>query len=328
MRLVFLSLMCLMCSCSYALRNGWPVDFTDGALAEEVLHVVSDEGIPIAGVAISGGFQTGLGYRDFQPIRGVTDAKGVYVARGRCTGRMRLEVSRRGYYATELVLADYGATHHRENGKWLPFGEERKIVLKKIRNPQPLVVKTARNALKVPRYNDWLGFDLERYDFVAPVGKGRATDLFLRFSIENDARDDYHMTFDVSFVGIPFAGAYEMAKEAGSEFESVYRADTNAVFRQTFAYRYDRHPNAPPRYVKLQKDKYLVFRTRTTVDDSGRLLSAHYGKICGEWNFVGPAGMSMDRLVFNATPNDTNLEDRDTADRSHKAQLDREDSLK
>ena len=50
-----------------------------------------------------------------------------------------------------------------------------------------------------------------------------------------------------------------------------------------------------------------------------------YGKIYGNWNFVGPGGMSIEQFVFNTTANDTNLEDLNTAERSLKNRQQREE---
>ena len=56
---------------------------------------------------------------------------------------------------------------------------------------------------------------------------------------------------------------------------------------------------------------YLVIRTRTKVDANGNLVSAHYGKIYGLWEFFG--SMRASRIQFNSKPNDPNLEDVDAA---------------
>jgi len=145
--------------------------------------------------------------------------------------------------------------------------------------------------------------------------------MMLRFALDNPSRDDYHMTMEVSFTNNPYAGIYELPRNKSSELESVYHADTNAFYQQSIAYRFDRCPGKVPRYTQqLTSQDYLVFRTRTMVDVEGKLVSAHYGKIYGDWNFVGPGGMSMARCIFNLTPNDTNLEDSDTAERSLKRQ--------
>ena len=136
------------------------------------------------------------------------------------------------------------------------------------------------------------------------------------------------MTMEVSFTNNPYAGAYEMERTGMSEFESVYHADTNAVYQQSFMYRFDQSPGKVPEYTaQLKSEKYLIFRTRTKVDSEGRLVSAMYGKIYGNWNFVGPGGMSIEQFVFNTTPNDTNLEDLHTAERSLKNKQQREEPL-
>lgn len=183
-----------------------------------------------------------------------------------------------------------------------------------------------RTSFKVPVYDEWIGFDCEKYDFVSPYGQGVKNDMLLRFALNNPTVDDYHMTMEVSFTNNLYAGAYEMERTKTSEFESVYHADTNAVYRQTFSYRFDQSPVKVPEYTtQLNSNRYLVFRTRTKVDSEGRLVSALYGKIYGDWNFVGPGGMSMSQFVFNTRPNDTNLEDEHTAEYSRKCQRQREE---
>ena len=194
-------------------------------------------------------------------------------------------------------------------------------------SPRRAAFHDERTSFKVPVYDEWIGFDCEKYDFVSPYGQGVKDDMLLRFALNNPNVDDYHMTMEVSFTNNLYAGAYEMERTKTSEFESVYHADTNAVYRQSFRYRFDQSPVKVPEYTtQLNSDRYLVFRTRTKVDSEGRLVSAMYGKIYGNWNFVGPGGMSMSQFVFNPRPNDTNLEDEHTVEYSRKCQRQREEN--
>ena len=292
-----------------------------GALAKECLRIVDQDGVPVSGANLWGGLQTGDGYNDFTPIRGISDTNGEYVIEGKCTDRIRCDITLDGYYASEFELTDYGHTHSIGGGRWLPYGSKRKIVLNKILNPIPLCCYNSRTSFRIPVYDEWVGFDFERFDFVRPHGQGLEKDMMLRFALDNPSRDDYHMSMEVSFTNNPYAGIYELPRNKSSELESVYHADTNAFYQQSIAYRFDRCPGKVPRYTQqLTSQNYLVFRTRTMVDVEGKLVSAHYGKIYGDWNFVGPGGMSMARCIFNLTPNDTNLEDSDTAERSLKRQ--------
>jgi hypothetical protein len=298
----------------------------NGALAKECLRVVDQDGMPVFGARIDGGLQTGDGYNDYTPIKGATDTNGEFVVQGKCTNRIRCGITKEGYYASEFVLPNYAYRHSFKDGKWIPYGSQHTVVIKKIINPQPMSFHDERTSFKVPVYDEWIGFDCEKYDFVSPYGQGVENDMLLRFTLNNPTRDDYHMTMEVSFTNNPYAGACEMERTGMSEFESVYHADTNAVYRQSFMYRFDQSPGKVPEYTaQLKSDKYLIFRTRTKVDSEGRLVSAMYGKIYGDWNFVGPGGMSMAQFVFNPRPNDTNLEDEHTAEYSRKCQRPREE---
>ena len=299
---------------------------THGAEAKECLHVVDQDGLPVAGATVRGGLQTGSGRNDSIPIRGSTDTNGGFVIKGKCAEMMRCSITKAGYYMSEFRIDDYGHTHQLENGKWLPYGTGRIVVLKQMLNPKPMPCHNSLTSFKIPVYGEWLGFDFQKYDFVSPHGVGSEKDVLFRFNLDNPSRGDYHMTMEVSFTNSPFAGAYEMTCDANSELKSVYNADTNAIYRQYLVYRYDKYPDKVGKYSGfLSNDKYLVFRTRTKVDAEGRLVSALYGKIYGDWNFVGPGGMNMAQFVFNITPNDTNLEDLETAERSRMLQRQREE---
>ena len=201
-----------------------------------------------------------------------------YVIEWKCTNRIRCDITLDGYYASEFELTDYGHTHSIGGDKWLPYGSKTEIVLNKILNPMPLCCHNSRTSFKIPVYNEWVGFDFEHFDFVRPYGQGQENDMMLRFALDNPARDDYHMTMEVSFTNNPYAGVYELARNKSSELESVYHADANASYQQSFVYRFDRMPGKVSRYTQqLTSQNYLVFRTRTRVDAEGKLVSAHYG---------------------------------------------------
>ena len=299
--------------------------YKNGALAKECIRVVDWDGMPVVGAKVDGGLQTGDGYNDWTPIRGTTDTNGEFVVEGKCTNRIRCGITLDGYYASEFVLPNYASSHTCQGGKWQPYGSQHEVVLKKIINPQPMIFHDERTSFKVPMYRKWIGFDCEKYDFVSPHGTGVEKDMLLRFTLDNPSADDYRMTMEVSFTNNLYAGAYEMDRTSISEFQSVYHAETNMIYRQSFVYGFNQTPGKTPEYTtQLKSDKYLVFRTRTKVDTEGKLISAFYGKIYGDWNFVGPGGMSMAQFVFNPRPNDTNLEDEHTAEYSRMQQKQRE----
>ena len=122
---------------------------------------------------------------------------------------------------------------------------------------------------------------------------------------------DFKMTMDVSFTNNPYAGCYQMKDDGFSERRTIYHADATQNFSSTLNYVHERHPGSQRIDNRLENDSYLVFRTRTKVDANGRLISAHYGIIQGKWAFFDT--MLSGGYLFNPTPNDTNLEDAETA---------------
>lgn len=296
-----------------------------GAEAKECLRVIDQDGIPVADARVWGGLQTGDGYKDFIPIRGNTNTNGEYVVLGKCTNRITCEITKDGYYDSVLELVDYGNRHSLRGGKWQPYGESITIVLKKIKNP--IALKHASpNLDPPPSQGEWYGYDIERRQWVTTEGGELHKDMLVKITTEcKDEISDFKTTMEISFTNNPYAGAYVQKKDKYSEMKSIYNADTNAAYQTSFHFTYERHPviaEKPIRRVsgmneidtRLDADSYLVFRTRTEVDPEGRLISAHYGKIYGVWEFFG--GMRAADVQFNQNPNDTNLEDEETTKRT------------
>ena len=283
---------------------------TNGAQAKEILLVIDQDGMPIMNAQIYGSFWPSNNGEKYVLVNGLTNADGELVVTGVSKWKLSFRVSKTGYYTSNETI-DYLASTNVPviaNGKWQPYGSKRTIVLKKIKNPQTLVCWNRIKKYTIPSYGKWIGFDLECCQFVTPNGDGKDPDVLLRFTLNKPSKKEYHMKMEVSFTNMPYAGAYLMKKDEFSDFKSVYHADTNSTYQQSFSYSFDRYPHQRPIVHELGEDEYLVFRTRTKVDEKGRLKSANYGVLYGPWNFVGPGGMKIPFLVFNPTSNDTNLE--------------------
>ena len=137
----------------------------------------------------------------------------------------------------------------------------------------------------------------------------------VKFITHEETDDDLVRTMEVSFADNPHGGAYRTDADENSELMTRYAANTNAVFTETFRFEF-RHKGRELLRDELKSNEYLVFRTRSEVNPDGTLKSAHYGVIMGNWKFFERYGMSIGKIVFNPTPNDTNLEDAETARRS------------
>ena len=279
-----------------------------GAQAKECLRVIDHDGMPVAGARVWGGLQTGDGYNDFIPIRGTTDTNGEYVIQGKCTNRIRCDITKNGYYDSEFLVASYGYVHGVKDGKWQPYGTKTEITLKKIINP----VSTGFRYIdrKIPAYGEWMGYDLEEADWVSPWGNGKSPDAKIRFTSREVGVFDFGYKMEVSFEHFPFAGAIRRKKNEFSRFPSVYNAVTNDVYKSVIVFEVDKTGARKRIWDQLANDEYLIFRTRTKVNEKGELVSAHYGRIDGEWKFYELHGMWVRGIYFNVVPNDTNLEDR------------------
>lgn len=283
-----------------------------GAQAKIVLKVVDQDGVAVPGAKIWGAFSANH-LKDSILVDGVSDANGEYVALGKCNEFLRVDVTKKGYYHTEEKI-NFRKSKSKPivaDGKWQPYGETRTVVLKKIVNPIP-IGELGRCSIPIPVYDEWVGFDFERRMWIPPFGNGRFSDVLLKFGRRIvDKQTDFKMTMEVSFTNNPYAGCYQLQYDKFSERKNVCHAEESAVYRSEVSYVHERHPGTPRNDNRVNSDSYLVFRTRTRVDEDGKLVSAHYGIIGGGWSFFGT--MLSGGYLFNPTPNDTNLEDAETA---------------
>lgn len=287
----------------------------NGAVGKYTYRIVNDIGEPVHRAVAHVWFSSYGRPQDQADWIVETDTNGTFTVEHRFNEKFSVGIDKKGYYHTQdeinyLKMCELPV----KAGKWQPYDKVNTLTMKRIRNPQKMVGATCYVDFKIPEYDKWLGFDFEMNNFVMPYGSGKEADVLLRFSQRNKGRQDYCMSMEVSFTNHVYAGAYAMKKDKNSEMKSVYFADTNALFQQVFEYRYDRSDARSKLVDKLRGDEYLVFRTRTKVDETGRLVSAHYGKIYGPWHYVGPRGMSIYGIFLNPRPNDVNLEDEFTVD--------------
>lgn len=138
--------------------------------ADEIsLQVVEESGgaIPNADVLIS---YTRARKGTSKVHEGHTNEDGRFRADGKIVMGAFVKVKKIGYY--EFVRrTGFRAGSHNVT-----------VALRKIKKPIPLVVREAR--LEFPVDGEWLGFDFEAGDWVAPHGKGKSRDVLLKFSKE------------------------------------------------------------------------------------------------------------------------------------------------
>jgi hypothetical protein len=263
------------------------------------------------------------------PVRAVTDARGQVRAEGRSIFGFHLIAQKPGYYS-----ADWRIQSAVER-------LERTIILPEKRNPIPLfareVGRWTSTEGNLPAENEWLGYDFEAADWVAPHGKGRTTDIRFRYrhefqgyrfetpaqleeeiriNKEISARDRIEWT-EQRFKLLYGRWSGELEISFPGEKEGVIE-----VVDQFLAYSQLKMPHeAPvegygpaPKYTLnnfspsgLRTNVGFFLRTRVKLDERGNIVSAHYAKVIGDFGFSA-VGRLLFTYYFNPTPNDRNLE--------------------
>lgn len=297
-----------------------------GAKAKIIYRIVDDEGASISNTTVCGQWQNDYPRKTWKETF-VTDGNGEFVAKGKVGGRFGFYVKKDGYYLSSTGVEFHwreGVSPLVKDGKWQPYGENRTLVVKRKKNPVEMKwYNWGIDGYCAPATNVWVGLDLEVGQWCKPYGNGKHEDVKFRFSGTITDRSTWDTKTEVSFSSTPYAGFYLMSKDGYSDMKSCYSASTSDVSyaEREFVFASSRGKGISPRdqtVNRLAEDKYIVFRTRCTVDEDGKLVSAHYGKICGElWGgkyklmFRG----NDNGIYFNPTPNDTNLEDMETINR-------------
>ena len=286
-----------------------------GAMARICYRVIDDEGVPVSNATAHVWFSSYARHQDDADWLVSTGSNGMFVVEHRTNESLDCGFDKEGYYhsSDQILFRDRNDVSIKvKDGKWQPYGETRMVVLKKIKKPTAMSVADKRGRRGYPGAGDWVGYDLAKQDWVSPGGNGVYADMKIRFVEQRFNGRDFARTMEVSFEDIPYGGAYLMDSDEYSEFETSYAVNTNASFASRFKYEF-KHKGRELVRDELKKGQYLVFRTRTETYSDGTLKSAHYGVIMGNWKFFERYGMSISKILFNPTPNDTNLEDAETA---------------
>ena len=205
-----------------------------------------------------------------------------------------------------------------------------KAMLYRKKNPQPMFAYTNEIGIQSPIENGRYGFDLECFDWLPPIGKGKVADFYYvrerpdttniyvkakfgqsRFLLFKNGEIGYPKLNDIigriEFEGMD--GAYIAKKNKNKSFQGPYSADENAKYNKNFPISII--PNESGRvwlmegYV-VEEDEYMVIRSRTKLNDKGEIVAANYSKILGPLRFSRMVNVLQ--TTFNPCINDTNLE--------------------
>ena len=303
--------------------------FTCSGCASERLQVtVTDSrGHPISNALVRVGTSTshmifGGGRRNRKSRRSYesrTDTNGIAVVKFNCqSSDFGWHVEADGYYRSESYRG-----HFKGEDVIIPpaFGyvilheheKEGRVTLWKKKNPQPMIahgVGYEKDEHLVPRKNGRYGFDMMKYDWLPPLGKGEVADFYFIRRIGEEVDDGVWGWLEFS----EKCGMYTGKQTGCKNFPSTYGADTNAVYKSRIPFIFDHADDGKKRITYkdiVNEDEYGVLRTRVVCDARGNIIKANYSKVLGPFRFGDWCGnwVILTRCaVFNPRVNDPNLE--------------------
>jgi hypothetical protein len=252
-----------------------------------------------------------LGFGNSPSVKGVTDAEGLFTAEGRCDIRgIGCGITKDGYYLGSPPIPRFTERDETLN-RWNPWDETYTAILRPIGKPVALYAKKV--SAEIPVLEKPCGFDLESGDWVAPYGKGMKADF--NFTLHQDRRglQDYDVLGELTFKN-PLDGLQE-ASIPNIGKNSVFKWERQAPendYMPKFQLQNSWHKGEGiTRSFKFKDGVWegYFFRVRT-VEQNGKIVSAHYGKIRGGIAVYpnDPKPKIVFTYYFNPTPNDRNLE--------------------
>lgn len=213
-------------------------------------------------------------------VVGTTDGNGTMTAEMPSYGYLYYSVGGTGLYSSwgryDFERGAMGKdTSQWAESKWSPWNPTVRVVLKKKGEAIPMHAK--RIYLAPPVLDGTpVGFDLTAGDWTAPHGKGKTTDIFFSAtgSIEESS---LNLTWSFPNKGDGIR-VYPYEGGARSELRSPTQAPDDGYISTITVDAEGR----PKEQIGESRPLSFVFRVRTVLDDAGKVVSAHYGKIYPE----------------------------------------------
>ena len=236
-----------------------------------------------------------------------TDAKGMAEAHGWPGSEFMSSVSivanNIGYYSSHV-----GVGAKPEDREF-----DIKLLVRKIENPIPMFANTVELELPVQRKE--IGFDFIKADWVRPYGKGHIADCTFIGTKTYEDGDNYQTSVVMGFPGEKSGLLLDaVAKKQDferSDFKTSRSAPTDGY---EAAKEFTAIKTSEKGYEGSTTDATYLFRSRVQLDEEGKIVSCHYGKMIDAVNVATksgrPEGNPIVRFTyyFNPTPMDRNLE--------------------
>jgi hypothetical protein len=208
-----------------------------------------------------------------------------------------------------------------EDGSWQT---EIKTVLKPVKNPISMHASLPQCRIRIPALDMNYGYDLMLASPLPPLGIGKSADFYFKVVGDYTDRSAHDLKMIISFPNehdgfvefdTPQRESMAESHMDGSAYVSSYLAPESGYVNQMV--RVSRKSLTDGKAVTDNNPhKNFYFRVRTSVDNKGNIVQAHYGKVYGDIGFVGGnqavngnfASFKWIACYFNPTPNDRNVE--------------------
>ena len=287
--------------------------------ASFIVRTVDEEGRPVSNAVVEIGFNQGYGpgmIHEFKKMSATTDTNGLCTLAGKCDGTLGGNVHKSGYYRSllnNISITNSTLTH------WLPIDKEYKVILRPILNPIAMHAKML-HGIPIPAIGVLLSYDLEQGDWLPPYGNGQVADLIFKMDCEfgeqlpaGENVRVFHATLTMTFSNeddgiIEFPDP--QPERGGSIFRLPRFAPEIGYTNRWSLYGFETETESSYSENAKRGNLNYFYRVRTKKDETGKIISAHYGKIRGPINFGAYAkGTSLNiTYYFNPTPLDRNTE--------------------
>ena len=274
------------------------------------VKVLDEAGNPFHNAEVQLNFQDPITHKGVL-IQGNTDVSGLFTKEGNCNGMIGGCVQKSGYYMSGFPFKLTNIV----DGKWLPWNPTCVTVLRPIGKPVALYAKTVH--LQLPALEEPCGFDLEASDWVTPFGKGLKQDFIFIIHEKWNGNYDFdlqgELTFKNALDGLQETSIPEIGKNSVFRWErQAPENGYNSKQELRNAWFPDGFRKKPIRSFKKETEWEGYFFRIQTVEQDGKIVSAHYGKIRGGIKAYPDSKTGKPNIVFtyyyNPTPNDRNLE--------------------
>jgi hypothetical protein len=277
-----------------------------------VLCCIDQGGHPLSDVMVWSGVSLDGNPETFTPISGKTDTNGCFVVEGKSYGELDYVCAKEGFYETrETKRLQQNPIVTVSHGRWQPYGMTNTVVLKRKVNPVAMYCKKV--SVDIPEKEKDFGFDCMAGDLVRPHGNGRIADFYLNYSLVYDTNNVWNATNHLALIFGPHDGGVIMQADETSQMRTLYSAPDCGYTNQIVFYLKSIDRMHQTKKV-FRGDEYIVFSSRSEIDQHGNVTNTHFGKILGrsfwygEKSKDGAGGRVVFSYYFNPNANDRNIE--------------------